>query len=175
MKKVVIYTDGACHGNPGPGGWAATLEFGEHKRELSDGALATTNNRMELRAAIGGLSALKESCEVDLFTDSEYVKNGVLSWMKNWKRNGWMTKARKPVKNVDLWRELDGQVSRHLVSWHWLKGHAGHAGNERCDELATEATERIKKAHTSEELRRALKEFEQLSKAGQAQVELGIG
>ena len=110
------------------------MEFGEHKRELSDGALATTNNRMELRAAIGGLSALKESCEVDLFTDSEYVKNGVLSWMKNWKRNGWMTKARKPVKNVDLWRELDGQVSRHLVSWHWLKGHAGHAGNERCDE-----------------------------------------
>jgi ribonuclease HI len=160
VKKVVIHTDGACHGNPGPGGWAASLEYGEHQRELSGGVPATTNNRMELQAAIGGLTALKESCAVDLFTDSEYLKNGVLSWMKNWKRNGWMTKAKKPVKNVDLWRELDGQVSRHQVSWHWLKGHAGHAGNERCDELATLAVEEIKKSKTAKELKSALAEFQ---------------
>jgi ribonuclease HI len=173
MKKVVIHTDGACHGNPGPGGWAATLEYGEHKRELSGGVAATTNNRMELQGAIEALGALKEACAAEFYTDSEYVKNGVLSWMANWKRNGWMTKARKPVKNEDLWRLLDAEVSRHQIEWHWVKGHAGHAGNERCDELATEAVAKIKESLKPEELKAALQEFEATGK--RAEPELGLG
>ncbi len=175
MKKVIIHTDGACHGNPGPGGWAATLEYGEHKRELNGGVPATTNNRMELQGAIEALGALKEVCAVEFYTDSEYVKNGVLSWMANWKRNGWMTKARKPVKNEDLWRQLDSEVSRHQVEWHWVKGHAGHEGNERCDELATEAVEKLKETLSPEQLQQALQEFEALGAAKSAQAEFGIG
>ncbi|MGA7392047.1 MAG: ribonuclease HI [Terrimicrobiaceae bacterium] len=136
MKKIVIHSDGACHGNPGPGGWAATLAYGPHHRELSGGVPATTNNRMELQAAIEALSALNERCEVEFYTDSKYVKNGVSSWLSKWKRNGWKTKSKKLVKNDDLWRALDSHASKHLVKWHWLKGHAGHAGNERCDQLA---------------------------------------
>lgn len=144
MEKVVIHTDGACHGNPGPGGWAAMLTYGKHTREVSGAEPDTTNNRMELQAAIGALSALNRPCEVVFYTDSNYLKNGVTLWMHGWKRNGWRTKSKQPVKNEDLWRQLDLLVAPHQVSWHWLKGHAGHAGNERCDQLATEAILRMK-------------------------------
>jgi len=159
MKKVVIHTDGGCHGNPGPGGWAAVLEYGGHRRELSGGAPATTNNRMELQAAIEALAALKETCEVELFTDSEYVKNGVSKWLAGWKRNGWRTQAKLLVKNDDLWRALDLQASRHRVHWHWLKGHAGHAGNERCDELAGAQIATIQKAFSAAQLKESLAAF----------------
>jgi ribonuclease HI len=159
MKKVVIHSDGGCHGNPGPGGWAATLESGSHKRELSGGVPATTNNRMELQAAIEALAALKEPCEVEFYTDSQYVKDGVTAWIANWKRNGWKTQAKKPVKNEDLWRTLDPLVSRHKIKWHWLKGHAGHVGNERCDELANIEIAKIKKAFSPDELRESLATF----------------
>jgi ribonuclease HI len=159
VKKVTIHTDGACHGNPGPGGWAAVLQFGPHTRELSGGSPATTNNRMELQAAIEALAALKEACEVDFFTDSEYLRQGVSGWIWNWKRNGWRTKDKKPVKNDDLWRALDIAVSRHKITWHWVKGHAGNVGNELCDKLATSAIEQIKKTHTKEQLKELLKEF----------------
>jgi ribonuclease HI len=162
MKRVVIHSDGGCHGNPGPGGWAATLEYGGRTRELSGGVPATTNNRMELQAAIESLGALKEICSVDFYTDSEYVKNGVTAWMKNWKRNGWKTQAKKPVKNADLWRQLDPLVAKHEIKWHWLKGHAGYAGNERCDELANLAIADVKKSHTAAELKAALADFKAL-------------
>ena len=159
MKQVVIHTDGGCHGNPGPGGWAAVLSYGRHLRELSGGVPATTNNRMELRGAIEALLALKEPCTVEVFTDSEYVKNGVTAWLGIWKVNGWRTKSKQPVKNEDLWRALDVAVSRHQVRWHWLKGHAGHAGNERCDRLANEAIAKIKRSFTPAQLKAALVEF----------------
>lgn len=158
MKKVVIHSDGGCHGNPGPGGWAAVLEYGKHKRELSGGAPATTNNRMELQAAIEALNALKESCEVAFYTDSEYVKNGI-GGLIHWKRNGWRTKAKTPVKNSDLWRALDLAAAKHKVTWHWLKGHAGHIGNERCDQLANEEIAKIKKTFTRDQLKSLLAEF----------------
>ena len=159
MKKIVIHSDGGCHGNPGPGGWAATLSYGPHTREISGGEPATTNNRMELRAAIEALDALKEPCEVAFYTDSEYVKNGVTRWLATWKWNGWRTKSKKPVKNEDLWRALDAATSQHKVKWHWLKGHAGHDGNERCDLLANEAIAIIKKAFNPERLKDALTQF----------------
>ena len=159
MKKIVVHSDGGCHGNPGPGGWAATLEYGAHQREVSGGAPATTNNRMELQAAIEALNALKEPCEVEFYTDSEYVKNGVTGWLANWKRNGWKTKAKKPVKNEDLWRLLDAAVSRHKIEWRWLKGHAGHAGNERCDQLANEEIAKIKKTFSADQLKELLAQF----------------
>ncbi len=159
MKNVVVHSDGGCHGNPGPGGWAAILAYGKHKRELSGGVPATTNNRMELQAAIEALNALKEPCEVEFYTDSEYVKNGVSTWMLNWKCNGWKTKSKKPVKNEDLWRALDSSVSKHKVNWHWLKGHAGHLGNERCDQIANEEIAKIKKSFTAEQLKALLAEF----------------
>ncbi len=135
-KEVVIYTDGACRGNPGPGGWGSLLRYGDTEREICGGELATTNNRMELMAAIRGLEALRQPCVVQLFTDSEYVRRGITEWMAKWRLNGWKTADRKPVKNADLWRELDAEASRHRVSWHWVKGHAGHPGNERADALA---------------------------------------
>ena len=159
MKKVIIHSDGACSGNPGPGGWAAVLEYGARKRELSGGVPATTNNRMELQGAIEALEALKEPCEVEFYTDSEYLKNGVHGWLHNWKRNGWRTKSKKPVRNEDLWRALDAAASRHKIGWHWLKGHAGHPGNERCDALAVAEIEKIRKAFTPEQLNGLLKEF----------------
>ena len=159
MKLVVIHSDGGCHGNPGPGGWAATLSHEHHHRELIGGEPATTNNRMELQAAIEALNALKETCEVEFFTDSEYVKNGVTSWLKTWKRNGWRTKAKQPVKNADLWRALDAATTRHKVKWNWVKGHAGHDGNERCDLLANEAIAKVKKTFTPEQLKAALTQF----------------
>ncbi len=136
MKEVVIYTDGACSGNPGPGGWGALLIHGEHQREIMEGAFETTNNRMELTAAIEALNALKGSCKVTLHTDSTYVKDGITQWIENWKNNGWRTAAKKPVKNADLWQALDEAVARHHVSWKWVKGHNGDEGNERADELA---------------------------------------
>ena len=131
-----MYTDGACKGNPGPGGWGVLLEWGDHTRELHGGDPATTNNRMELTAVIEGLHILNRSCHIRIVTDSVYVRDGVLSWMANWKRNGWMTKAKKPVKNKDLWEVLDAELTAHDVEWEWVKGHAGHPGNERADALA---------------------------------------
>jgi ribonuclease HI len=133
---VEIWTDGACSGNPGPGGWGAILRFGEREKELSGGELLTTNNRMELTAAISALEALKRACEVDLHTDSQYLRQGVTGWMFGWKKNGWRTADRKPVKNEDLWRRLDEAVGRHKIDWRWVKGHAGDEMNERADELA---------------------------------------
>lgn len=171
LKKIVIHTDGGCHGNPGPGGWAATLEHNGFTREISGGAPATTNNRMELQAAIAALGALKEPCEIEFYTDSEYLKNGVTGWLHGWKRNGWRTQAKKPVKNVDLWRALDATVAGHTIKWHWLKGHAGHAGNERCDVLANEEIAKVKKAHTREQLKALLKEFSAKAEAA----EQGVG
>ncbi len=139
MKKVQLITDGACLGNPGPGGWAAILRYNDHKKEMWGCEQHTTNNRMELRAAIEGLRALKEACEVEVVTDSEYLKNGITTWIHGWKRNGWTTTAKKPVLNQDLWQALDEQVNRHKVAWTWTKGHASHDDNNRCDELATQA------------------------------------
>ncbi len=134
--RVVIYTDGACSGNPGPGGWGALLQYGDREKELCGGEPETTNNRMELRAAIAALLALKRSCAVDLYTDSQYLRQGITQWIRKWKRNGWRTAARKPVKNADLWMALDDELRRHDVRWHWLRGHAGYDGNERADALA---------------------------------------
>ena len=137
MKKVTIYTDGACSGNTGPGGWGALLIYGNHHtKELMEGAFETTNNRMELTAAIEALNALKQSCSVSLHTDSVYVKDGITKWIENWKNNGWRTAAKKPVKNAELWQLLDDAVKRHDVTWYWVKGHNGDEGNERADELA---------------------------------------
>lgn len=137
MADVVeIYTDGACSGNPGPGGWGALLRFDGTEKELKGGARETTNNRMEMTAAIEALSALKRRCRVRLHTDSTYLKDGITSWIHNWKRNGWKTAAKKPVKNEDLWRQLDALLADHEIEWHWVKGHAGHPENERADELA---------------------------------------
>jgi ribonuclease HI len=138
-SRVVIFTDGACSGNPGPGGWGAILTFGDHEKELKGGEPDTTNNRMELMAAISALEALKRPCRVDLHTDSQYLRNGVMSYLEKWKRNGWRTADKKPVKNIDLWHRLDAALGMHQIRWHWLRGHAGHAMNERADELAREA------------------------------------
>jgi len=134
--RVTIYTDGACSGNPGPGGWGAILKFGDRIKELSGGEPVTTNNRMELSAAIAALEALKKPCTVDLHTDSQYLRNGIMSWIHGWKRNGWRTASREPVKNVELWQRLDQALAQHKIVWHWVKGHAGHPDNERADELA---------------------------------------
>src|SRR5436853_2979227 len=139
MKKVQLITDGACIGNPGPGGWACILRYRDHKKELYGSESQTTNNRMELTAAIEGLRALKQPCEVEVVTDSQYLMNGITSWIQNWKRRGWMTAERKPVINQDLWRDLDEQNRRHRTVWTWTKGHASHEDNNRCDELATMA------------------------------------
>ena len=135
-KTVEIYTDGACRGNPGPGGWGVVLEWGDHRRTLHGGELETTNNRMELTAAIEALNALTRPCEVLLHTDSKYVMDGIGSWMPNWKKRGWKTASKKPVKNQDLWQALDEAQSRHDVTWKWVKGHSGNDGNEEADRLA---------------------------------------
>lgn len=159
MKKVTIHTDGGCEGNPGPGGWAAVLSYGERTREISGGEPATTNNRMELLAAIRALEALTEPCEVELFTDSEYLRDGITKWIAVWKVKGWRTAGKKPVKNDDLWRALDTAVARHTITWRWLRGHSGHALNERCDLLAQTEIAGIKKRFSREELTRLLEEF----------------
>jgi ribonuclease HI len=135
-ERVKIHTDGACSGNPGPGGWGAILEFRGVEKELYGGEPETTNNRMELTAAIEALGALKRTAAADLYTDSKYLRDGVTQWIHNWKRNGWKTAAKKPVKNADLWRRLDELLAGHKIEWHWVKGHAGHDLNERADELA---------------------------------------
>ncbi len=139
MKSVQLITDGACKGNPGRGGWACILRFGALKRELFGCSPYTTNNRMELAGAIEGLKRLKESCAVEIITDSEYLRNGITSWIKGWKKNGWKTASKKPVTNKDLWMLLDGLVGNHKIEWTWTKGHAAHEDNNRCDELASEA------------------------------------
>ena len=141
IKQVSLYTDGSCLGNPGPGGYGALLIYKEHRKELSQGYRLTTNNRMELMAAIAGLQALQESCNVKLTTDSQYVRQGITQWIENWKRRGWLTASKEPVKNVDLWQILDKEVQRHKVEWHWVKGHSGHPENDRCDVLARSAAE----------------------------------
>lgn len=136
MKAVVLYTDGACRGNPGPGGWGAFLQYGHHEKELFGGEPETTNNRMELMAAIEGLSALSSPCSLELYTDSKYVLQGITEWMPDWKKRGWKTAAKKPVKNVDLWQRLDSESQRHEINWIWVKGHSGDPGNDKADELA---------------------------------------
>jgi ribonuclease HI len=140
---VEMYTDGACRGNPGPGGWGALLRYEDSERELYGGEMHTTNNRMELSAVIYGLQALSRSVEVTIITDSQYVKNGMQQWIHSWKRNGWKTAARKPVKNVDLWQQLDELVTQHRVTWQWVKGHSGHTENERADELANRGIDEL--------------------------------
>ncbi|QQB42618.1 Ribonuclease HI [Kingella denitrificans] len=140
-KTVYLFTDGACKGNPGAGGWGVLLRYGTHEKELFGGEVQTTNNRMELTAVLSGLKTLNRPCDVVICTDSQYVKNGMESWIHNWKKNGWKTAGRQPVKNADLWQQLDEQVARHRVRWQWVKGHAGHAENERADALANRGVE----------------------------------
>lgn len=143
MKKVTAYTDGACRGNPGPGGWGVLLTYGNHEKSLCGGEPQTTNNRMELMAAIQALKQLNAACAVELFTDSTYVRKGITEWIHGWKKNGWKTAARKPVKNADLWQLLDEAAAMHEVNWHWVKGHAGDPGNEAADALANKGLEKI--------------------------------
>ncbi|PRX11754.1 UNVERIFIED_ORG: RNase HI [Martelella mediterranea] len=145
MKKVEIFTDGACSGNPGPGGWGAVLRYGDKERDLCGGEAQTTNNRMELMAAIEALKALKQPCAVSLYTDSVYLKDGIGKWIHGWKKNGWKTAAKKPVKNAELWQALEAERNRHDVTLYWVKGHAGHEENERADELARQGMEPYKK------------------------------
>lgn len=144
MSQIVkIYTDGACKGNPGPGGWGAWLVYGEHQKELFGGELGTTNNRMELMAAIQALESLTRACQVELTTDSEYLRKGVLEWMAGWKKRGWKTASKQPVKNQDLWQRLDGALGTHSITWKWVKGHSGHEGNEKADQLANKGVESV--------------------------------
>jgi ribonuclease HI len=143
MKQVIIYTDGACRGNPGPGGWGALITFEDTTKELFGGKQDSTNNQMELSAAIEGLAALKEPCNVDLFTDSKYVMDGITQWINKWKKNSWRTAAKKDVKNKELWQRLDELINLHQVQWHWVKGHSGDAGNEMADLLANKGIDSI--------------------------------
>jgi ribonuclease HI len=159
VKRVTIHSDGGCEGNPGPGGWGIILEHAGKRKELSGGVPATTNNRMELTAAIEALRALKEPCAVEFHTDSEYLRQGITEWLPAWKLRGWRTANRQPVRNADLWRELDEVAGKHRVDWRWVKGHAGHAENERCDELARAAIAVIRKKHTPQQLKEALEQF----------------
>ncbi len=143
--KVVIHTDGACSGNPGPGGWGAILDCNGTRKEICGGAALTTNNRMEMQAAVEALTALTRPCEVEMHVDSQYVKDGITKWIHGWKKNGWKTADKKPVKNTELWQALDEAIKRHKISWHWVKGHVGHVDNERADELAREGMKPFKR------------------------------
>jgi ribonuclease HI len=143
--KVIIHTDGACSGNPGPGGWGAILDYNGTRKEIYGGEPQSTNNRMELKAAIEALNVLKRECDVEMHVDSQYVKDGITKWIHGWKRNGWKTADKKPVKNVELWQALDEAIKRHEITWHWVKGHAGHPENERADELARQGIADMKK------------------------------
>ena len=172
LKKVIIHTDGGSEGNPGPGGWAAVLQYGPRTKEISGGEPATTNNRMELQAAIAALSRLKEPCEIEFFTDSEYLREGITSWITGWKARGWLTMDKKPVKNDDLWRKLDELAARHQITWRWLKGHAGHPLNERCDQLVGTEIAKIRKQSTPAKLSALLAEFEQQRSPKKDQIQL---
>ncbi|WP_290525288.1 ribonuclease HI [Alcanivorax sp.] len=143
VKKVAIFTDGACRGNPGPGGWGVVLRYGDKEKEMHGGEAETTNNRMELMAAIAGLEALRQPCHVTLTTDSRYVMDGVTQWMPNWKKRGWKTASKQPVKNVDLWQRLDAATAPHEIQWQWVKGHSGHPENERADALANKGIDEM--------------------------------
>ncbi len=169
VRSVVVHSDGACRGNPGPGGWAAVLVCGSHRKELSGAVAATTNNRMELQAAIAALETLTQPCAIEFFTDSKYVQQGIASWIAGWKRNGWLTTTKKPVKNADLWRALDAAAAKHSIRWKWLKGHAGHAENERCDVLANAAIDRVVREHSPAQLRESLRAFVAESEPSDAQ------
>ena len=152
MKKFVIHTDGGCEGNPGPGGWAAVLRCDGQVREVAGGEPATTNNRMELQAAIAALGAVEEPCEIEFFTDSQYLRKGISQWLPLWKARGWRTVGKQPVKNDDLWRQLDQLAAPHRITWKWLKGHAGHPDNERCDHLAGLESAKLRQRHTPQQL-----------------------
>jgi ribonuclease HI len=143
MKRVVIHTDGACRGNPGPGGWGANLEYNGTQKSLKGAEPGTTNNRMELTAAIMALEALREPCRVRLYTDSKYLRHGITEWLADWKRRGWRTAGKKPVKNIDLWQRLEAAAAPHQIEWHWVRGHSGHEGNEAVDRLANEAIDEL--------------------------------
>jgi ribonuclease HI len=149
LPHVIVHTDGACSGNPGPGGWGAVLKFGDIEKELKGGEPNTTNNRMELLAAISALEAMKRPVTVDIYTDSQYVRGGITGWIHNWKRNGWRTADKKPVKNMDLWQRLDAALKTHDIRWHWIKGHAGHAENERADQLARDGLRESRESRRS--------------------------
>jgi ribonuclease HI len=159
LTAVTIHTDGGCRGNPGPGGWAAVLRSCARELEIGGGEPATTNNRMELTAAIEALARLNRACRVEIFTDSQYLRRGITGWIHGWKRNGWRTADKKPVRNADLWRRLDGLRAGHSVEWRWLEGHAGHELNERCDRRAAAEMDRIQRTHPPAELARALEDF----------------
>ena len=159
MKRVTIFSDGGCSGNPGPGGWAAVLRYGEKFKEISGGEPATTNNRMGLRAALEALNALREPCEVEFYTDSEYLRDGISKWVAGWKARNWRTAAKAPVKNDDLWRALDNATKRHRITWRWVKAHAGTRDNERCDVLAAHQMAQIRKQYSREQLKALLDQF----------------
>ena len=159
LKAVTIYTDGGCEGNPGPGGWGVVLLWNGLNKELHGGEPATTNNRMELTAAIEGLHVLKEQCAVRLFTDSQYVQKGISQWLPRWKARGWRTSSKAPVKNADLWKRLEAAAAKHKVEWCWVKGHAGNENNERCDRLANSAIAQIKKSHDPGQLKLLVRKF----------------
>jgi ribonuclease HI len=148
MGDVQIFTDGACSGNPGPGGWGAIIRFGKREKELKGGEAVSTNNRMELMAAISALEALTRNCSVDLYTDSNYLRDGITKWIHSWRRNGWRTADKKPVKNAELWQRLDRALGKHRIQWHWVRGHAGHAENERADALAREGLAPFKRVRS---------------------------
>ena len=160
MKEVTIYSDGACRGNPGPGGWGAILMYRHHRREVQGNEKATTNNRMELQAAIGALEMLKEPCRVNFITDSEYVKNGISKWISSWEARGWRTRSKEPVKNVDLWKRLAALTRRHEIHWQWVRGHSGNPENERCDALANEAIDQLQKECAPHQLKNSLHGFQ---------------
>ena len=161
MKKVTIHTDGGCTGNPGPGGWGAVLSYGGQRKELSGGTIATTNNRMELQGAIAALGALKEPCEVDFYTDSQYVRQGITEWIAGWKRKGWVTTTKQAVKNAEQWKALDALAATHRIRWHWVRGHTGNEGNERCDQLCQSAIAEVKRRYSATEIAGAVKDFQQ--------------
>ena len=159
MKRVIIHSDGACEGNPGPGGWAAILIYKQHAREICGGTPATTNNRMELQAAVEALRALRQPCEVEFFTDSQYVRTGISEWLRDWKDRGWRTKDKKAVKNDELWKQLDSESGKHQITWKWLKGHTGDEMNERCDLLARTEIAKLRKTFNPDQLKVLLEEF----------------
>ena len=174
LPKVAIHTDGGCQGNPGIGGWAAVLENKGRRKEICGGEPATTNNRMELRAAIEALNTLNKSCDIVLHTDSEYLRNGITRWLHGWKKNGWRTSTKQPVKNEDLWRALDAAVARHKIHWQWVKGHAGVDDNERCDQLAGAAMKKIRETFTPAQLAEALRKFKASATNGSGQSPLSM-